>query len=46
MLSRKKRKLLEKMVYSNKKKDQEAEDLRAKRRKIEATLAKKADSRE
>lgn len=35
MMSRKKRKILEKMVYSNKKKDAEAENLRAKRRKIE-----------
>merc|ERR1712093_658591 len=30
-----KRKIMEKMVYSNKKKDAEAEKLRAKRRKIE-----------
>lgn len=35
MLSRKKRKILEKMVYSNKEKEKEAEGLRAKRRKIE-----------
>ena len=35
MMSRKKRKIMEKMVYSNKKKDAEAEKLRAKRRKIE-----------
>jgi len=35
MMSRKKRKILEKMTYSNKKKDAEAESLRAKRRKIE-----------
>jgi pescadillo protein len=35
MMSRKKRKIMEKMVYSNKKKDAEAELLRAKRRKIE-----------
>ncbi|RFU32569.1 hypothetical protein B7463_g3787, partial [Scytalidium lignicola] len=35
MMSRKKRKILEKMIYSNKKKDAEAEALRAKRRKIE-----------
>lgn len=35
MMSRKKRKILEKMVYSNKKKETEAEGLRAKRRKIE-----------
>lgn len=35
MMSRKKRKILEKMVYSNKQKDKEAEGLRAKRRKVE-----------
>ncbi|KAN0092256.1 putative Pescadillo like protein [Hyaloscypha variabilis] len=35
MMSRKKRKIMEKMIYSNKKKDAEAELLRAKRRKIE-----------
>ncbi|KAH7058649.1 ribosome biogenesis protein Pescadillo [Macrophomina phaseolina] len=35
MMSRSKRKLLEKMTYSNKKKDEQAEKLRAKRRKIE-----------
>jgi pescadillo protein len=35
MMSRKKRKILEKIVYSNKKKDAEAEALRAKRRKLE-----------
>lgn len=35
MMSRKKRKIMEKMVYSNKKKDAEAEALRAKRRKLE-----------
>ncbi|OBT51499.1 pescadillo [Pseudogymnoascus sp. 24MN13] len=35
MLSRRKRKILEKMVYSNKEKEKEAEGLRAKRRKIE-----------
>ena len=35
MMSRKKRKIFEKMTYSNKKKDAEAEGLRAKRRKIE-----------
>ncbi|TAQ90790.1 hypothetical protein B7494_g847 [Chlorociboria aeruginascens] len=35
MMSRKKRKILEKMVYSNKKKDAEAEGLRAKRRRVE-----------
>lgn len=36
MLGNKKRKLVGKMLFSNKKKDQEAERLRAKRRKIEA----------
>lgn len=36
MLGNKKRKLVGKMIFSNKKKDQEAERLRAKRRKIEA----------
>ena len=35
MMSRKKRKIFEKMTYSNRKKDAEAEGLRAKRRKIE-----------
>lgn len=35
MMSRSKRKLLEKMTYSNKKKDEQAEKLRSKRRKIE-----------
>ncbi|KUJ23858.1 putative Pescadillo like protein [Mollisia scopiformis] len=35
MMSRKSRKVLEKMTYSNKRKDVEAEKLRAKRRKIE-----------
>jgi pescadillo protein len=35
MMSRKKRKILDKMVYSNKKKDAEAESLRSKRRKLE-----------
>lgn len=35
MMSRKKRKIFEKMVYSNKKKDTETKALRAKRRKIE-----------
>jgi pescadillo protein len=35
MMSRRKRKILEKMVYSNKEKEKEAEGLRAKRRKIE-----------
>jgi len=44
MMSRKKRKILEKMLYSNKKKDAEAEGLRAKRRKIEK--ATKASSRD
>lgn len=38
MLGNKKRKLVGKMLFSNKKKDQEAERLRAKRRKIEAKL--------
>lgn len=36
MLGNKKRKLVSKMLFSNKQKDQEAERLRAKRRKIEA----------
>ena len=35
MMSRKKRKILEKMIYSNRQKDAEAENLRAKRRKLE-----------
>ncbi|KAF4540733.1 Ribosome biogenesis protein pescadillo [Lasiodiplodia theobromae] len=35
MMSRSKRKLLEKMTYSNKKKDEQAEKLRSKRRRIE-----------
>ncbi|KAG0645676.1 Nucleolar 7 [Hyphodiscus hymeniophilus] len=35
MMSRKKRKIFEKMTYSNKKKDAEAEGLRSKRRKLE-----------
>ena len=35
MMSRKKRKMLEKMLHSNQKKDDQAEALRAKRRKIE-----------
>ena len=35
MMSRKKRKIFEKMTYSNKKKDTEAEGLRSKRRKLE-----------
>jgi pescadillo protein len=34
-MSRKKRKLLEKMLYSNQQKDDEAAKLRSKRRKIE-----------
>jgi pescadillo protein len=42
MMSRKKRKILEKMVYSNKKKDAEAETLRSKRRKIEKKKGEKA----
>ena len=37
MMSRKKRKLFEKMQYSNVKKDAEAEKLRRKRRKLENT---------
>lgn len=41
MMSRKKRKIMEKMIYSNKKKDAEADSLKAKRRKIE----KKAGAR-
>ncbi|GME33851.1 Ribosome biogenesis protein pescadillo [Neofusicoccum parvum] len=39
MMSRSKRKLLEKMTYSNKKKDEQAEKLRSKRRKIEKNKA-------
>jgi pescadillo protein len=35
MMSRKKRKLLDKMMYSNKKKDEEAQKLRSKRRRLE-----------
>lgn len=35
MMSRSKRKLLEKMTYSNKKKDEQAEKLRSKRRRLE-----------
>lgn len=35
MMSRRKRKLYEKMIYSNKKKEDEAENLRAKRRKLD-----------
>jgi pescadillo len=41
MMSRKKRKILEKMMYSNKKRDAEAEGLRAKRRKIEKAASSK-----
>ena len=40
MMGRKKRKVFEKMVYSNRLKEAEAEALRAKRRKIEARKAK------
>lgn len=40
MMSRKKRQMFEKMVYSNARKDDEAERLRAKRRKIEKTAPK------
>ncbi|GAB7355802.1 hypothetical protein MBLNU459_g6479t1 [Dothideomycetes sp. NU459] len=40
MMSRRKRKVFEKMQYSNAKKDAEAEKLRAKRRKIEKGSAK------
>lgn len=42
MMSRRKRKVFEKMTYSNNKKDAEAEKLRGKRRKIEQAAAKKA----
>ncbi|KAI7150721.1 hypothetical protein KC343_g8070, partial [Hortaea werneckii] len=35
MMPRRKRKMYEKMVYSNARKDEEAEKLRAKKRKIE-----------
>jgi len=46
MMPKKKRKLYEKMVYSNNKKDQEAEDLRRKRVKIEKEKRKgKADGK-
>ncbi|KAF2159286.1 hypothetical protein M409DRAFT_71173 [Zasmidium cellare ATCC 36951] len=38
MMPRRKRKMYEKMVYSNARKDDEAEKLRAKRRKIEKSL--------
>lgn len=41
MMSRRKRKVFEKMQYSNAKKDAEAEKLRSKRRKIEKGMAKK-----
>jgi pescadillo protein len=41
MTSRRKRKMYEKMSYSNAKKDDEAEKLRAKRRKLEKERAKK-----
>jgi len=41
MLSRRKRKLHEKMEYSNKQRDAQAEGLRAKKRKIEKAAAKK-----
>lgn len=37
MMSRKKRKILDKMIYSNLKKDAEAETLRSKRRKLESS---------
>lgn len=40
MMPRRKRKMYEKMVYSNARKDDEAEKLRAKRRKIEKGLGK------
>lgn len=40
MMPRRKRKMYEKMVYSNARKDDEAEKLRAKRRKIEKSLGK------
>ncbi|KAL0255167.1 mRNA-binding ribosome synthesis protein nop7 [Diplodia seriata] len=39
MMSRSKRKLLEKMTYSNKKKDEQAEKLRSKRRRLEKNKA-------
>lgn len=42
MMSRRKRKVFEKMTYSNNQKDAEAEKLRGKRRKIEKAAAKKA----
>lgn len=40
MMPRRKRKMFEKMTYSNARKDEEAERLRGKRRKIEAKAAK------
>ncbi|USW48258.1 Putative BRCT domain-containing protein [Septoria linicola] len=42
MMPRRKRKMYEKMVYSNAAKSDEAEKMRAKRRKVEKELAKKA----
>nr|OQO20409.1 hypothetical protein B0A51_11032 [Rachicladosporium sp. CCFEE 5018] len=42
MMPRRKRKMYEKMVYSNARKDEEAEELREKRRKIEKGKAGKA----
>ena len=42
MMPRRKRKVYEKMAYSNARKDEEAERLRAKRRKIEKTSAARA----
>lgn len=42
MMPRRKRKMYEKMVYSNAVKSDEAEKMRAKRRKVEKELAKKA----
>lgn len=42
MMSRKKRKIFEKMQYSNTKKEEEAKDLRAKRRKIEKKSGERA----
>ena len=41
MMPRRKRKMYEKMVYSNARKDEEAEALRAKKRKIEKGGGKK-----
>lgn len=43
MMPRKKRKVFEKMIYSNNKKDKEAELLRSKRRKIEKEKARSAN---